>query len=494
VSTEVELKLSLDPADLGRLRGAAALATAKPKTKVLDALYLDTRDREVSRNGMALRIRSSAGRWSQCLKAGAHSTGGLHSRSEWEIARPGPEIDLALFRGTPLAELASPETLHERLEIAFRVTVERTAWIIEPGAGTRLEVALDVGEIRRGKRAEPVCEVEIECTAGDAMHVFDLAMKLNDAAVLRPSATSKAQRGYRLVRAKPPRPLRAAPAKVSFDMRPVEAAAAILRAGLVQLQGNEEGVLASDDPEFVHQARTALRRMRSALRMFRSAIGADRANAWRGELSQAARALGEARDWDVFVAATLPAILKSHGKDSRALRERAMARRLQARAGAREGLRSPVYARAILEISKWLAQPTDAADDETLDQFAARVLSKRHARLVAGLERLPHADMGERHRVRIDAKRLRYVVEGLAPAMDAVAARRYAQNLSRLQDVLGSANDAVAGERLLRGLNPSPQLAAFAKHWLAGRIRGETGKIPRVADAITGARAFWHDH
>jgi len=196
----------------------------------------------------------------------------------------------------------------------------------------------------------------------------------------------------------------------------------------------------------------------------------------------------------VFVAATLPAILKSHGKDSRALRERAMARRLQARAGAREGLRSPGYARAILEISKWLAQPTDAADDETLDQFAARVLSKRHARLVAGLERLPHADMGERHRVRIDAKRLRYVVEGLAPAMDAVAARRYAQNLSRLQDVLGSANDAVAGERLLRGLNPSPQLAAFAKHWLAGRIRGETGKIPRVADAITGARAFWHDH
>ncbi|HSW82359.1 MAG TPA: hypothetical protein VLH12_02740, partial [Usitatibacter sp.] len=77
------------------------------------------------------------------------------------------------------------------------------------------------------------------------------------------------------------------------------------------------------------------------------------------------------------------------------------------------------------------------------------------------------------------------------PALDAVAARRYARQLSRLQDALGSANDAVAGERLLQTLHPPAKLAALAKHWLAGRIREETGKLPRLASEIADARAFW---
>ena len=99
--------------------------------------------------------------------------------------------------------------------------------------------------------------------------------------------------------------------------------------------------------------------------------------------------------------------------------------------------------------------------------------------------------MAERHRGRIDAKRLRYVVEGLAPALDALAARRYARQLSRLQDALGSANDAVAGERLLQTLRPSAALAAHAKHWLAGRIRVQTGKLPRLTSEISATQPFW---
>ena len=78
---EVELKLALDPADVGRLREASALANARPVTNIVDAHYLDTREREVARNGMALRIRRAGRRWMQCVKAGASGTGGLHSRT-----------------------------------------------------------------------------------------------------------------------------------------------------------------------------------------------------------------------------------------------------------------------------------------------------------------------------------------------------------------------------------------------------------------------------
>ena len=490
---EVELKLALDPDDLGRLRNASALAGAKPKTNIVDALYLDTREREIARSGMALRIRRTGRRWMQCVKAGTSGAGGLHSRHEWEIERPGPHVDLSLFRDTPLAELPGVESLHERLSVAFRVTYERTAWIIAPKAGTRLEVAFDIGEVRRGKHAEPICEVEIECVEGDAMAAFDLALQLNEVAALRPSAVTKAQRGYRLMRAKPRRPVRAEPSRVTFDMTPAEAAAAIVAGGLEQLQANEEGLLLAGDPEFVHQARVALRRIRSALRMFAKPIGVERANAWRKELSYAARTLGDARDWDVFVTETLPAILASHAAQGgvQRLRESAARRQAQARTSAREAIRSSRYARAILEVSRWLATPAVAGDAGSLEDFAAKLLRKRHQRLADDLARLPEADMAERHRARIDAKRLRYVVEGLAPALDALAARRYARQLSRLQDALGSANDAVAGERLLQTLRPPAALGAHAKHWLAGHIRAETGKLPRLTSEISATRPFW---
>jgi inorganic triphosphatase YgiF len=150
---EVELKLALDPADVARFHAAAALAGARPHTKRMDAIYLDTRDREIARNAMALRVRRAGKRWMQCLKAGASGTGGLHSRAEWEIERPGPEMDLSLFRDTPLAALPSVETLHQRLAPAFRVTFERTAWTVEPAPGTRLEVSLDQGEVRAKSRS-----------------------------------------------------------------------------------------------------------------------------------------------------------------------------------------------------------------------------------------------------------------------------------------------------------------------------------------------------
>jgi hypothetical protein len=38
---------------------------------------------------------------------------------------------------------------------------------------------------------------------------------------------------------------------------------------LSQLQGNERGVRETDAPEFIHQARVAIRRLRSAIRLWR---------------------------------------------------------------------------------------------------------------------------------------------------------------------------------------------------------------------------------
>src|SRR5207248_4355608 len=264
-----------------------------------------------------------------------------------------------------------------------------------------------------------------------------------------------------------------------------EAARALVAAGLAQLQANEEGLLSSGDPEFVHQARVALRRMRSALRMFRDIIGADRAKAWRDALGEAARSLGLARDWDVFVTETLPELLarRADATVARRLAARAEVQRGRAREAAREAIRSREYARVVLDIARWLHEAgADAASPRsTVDRFAARLIRNRHKRLVEGARRLPELSTEERHRVRIDAKRLRYVVDGLASVFDPRKVHPYVGGLVDLQDELGRANDAATALRLIETLQPPARFAATAHQRLSGRMRGDANRLAKLA-------------
>ena len=62
-------------------------------------------------------------------------------------------------------------------------------------------------------------------------------------------------------------------------------------------------MLASDDIEYVHQARVALRRLRAALRVFRRVCGVPQALL--DDLRTLVAALGPTRDWDVLCHETL---------------------------------------------------------------------------------------------------------------------------------------------------------------------------------------------
>jgi len=167
------------------------------------------------------------------------------------------------------------------------VNVVRTAWIVTP-PGAKLEVALDVGEVRARDGREAISEVEIEAVEGDPGAAFELAMRILDDIPMRPSAVTKAERGYRLARGAPRAAVHARTVVLDASMTPRAAASELIGAALEQLQANEDGVLESEDAEFVHQARVALRRIRSTLRIFRAVIGRERSRAWRGAPATAA--------------------------------------------------------------------------------------------------------------------------------------------------------------------------------------------------------------
>lgn len=122
----------------------------------------------------------------------------------------------------------------------FSTDFEREKWLLTVD-GSQIEIALDLGEVKAGELAEPICELELELLSGDTRAVLKLANQLVNQAGLRQGSLSKAARGYHLAQGNPPREIKPtavlkAPAKASVE-HGLEAA---LELALAQWQYHEE--------------------------------------------------------------------------------------------------------------------------------------------------------------------------------------------------------------------------------------------------------------
>ncbi|HEX4782177.1 MAG TPA: CHAD domain-containing protein [Usitatibacter sp.] len=495
MATEIELKFDVAPSARRGLAGVSSLV-GRPRRTKMRSIYFDTREGTLSRNGMALRLRREGRHWVQALKAGSSGTGGVHSRGEWEFPRRDGTLDVSLLESTPFSQMKDAGEVAARLAPLFEVHFTRETWTVEPAPGARLEVALDLGSVEARQRTSPIAEVEIECLEGSPGHAFDLARRIMEHVHLRPSGVTKAERGYRLMRGERPHPVKAAKLHLDIALSPADAGRAIVGAGLEQLQANDAGLATGHDPEYVHQARVAMRRMRSALRMFRREIGLNRAKAWRDALGETSRALGRSRDWDVFAMRTLPAALEAHGDEALAakLRRRVSRRRSKERQEARDALLSPRHTATVLEISQWLAR-ADGGDDppapRSLAQFATRTIRKRRKRLLAGALMLGALPAAEQHRVRIDAKRLRYAVDGLGSLFRQGPLDGFAANVEALQDALGDCNDAATAMRLVEQLDAPRPFVDFARGWFGARAEADAALLEPLVAELTRRRGTW---
>jgi len=285
---------------------------------------------------------------------------------------------------------------------------------------------------------------------------------------------SKAERGYRLAGAAATAPTKAAARGFVDALDPKMSSGAALRAiiahGLDVLLANTDALRDLYDPEYVHQARVALRRMRSALRLF-DRKQEDFPPALADELRSAGWLLGNARDWDVFADQTLPTFIagaqQEIGPNARALLDRARQRRDAARSVAAAGLASVRYAQLVLRLHAWTLTPPPHG--RTLAQLARRKLRKASARLLAAARFFAALSPPRRHRVRILAKRLRYALDFLAVALPKSTTERYVAALSELQDVLGELNDAAVARSALRKITRSSSTREIAEGWLSVR-------------------------
>jgi len=464
---EVELKLAVARADVARLRRRLQRFGAA-QTQKLESVYHDTADFALAKRGIALRVRRVGRRWVQTLKTEIAATA-LSRRGEWEIPAPRGRLDVARFAGTPLETLLRAEPAL-KIEPRFRTRFVRSLWTTPDHA---IEIAFDEGEIVAGDRSVPILELELELKSGDSAALWTLALALvgvgKSALPLLPLGESKAARGVRLALARVVAPSKAGAkvfAKLLHARMTVGAALrAIIGTGTHVLLANAHGLREGDDPEFIHQARVAVRRMRSAIRLFEDVVEFPQRLAT--DLRWIGRELGRARDWDVIVLHTLPTFAPPSVSGASRLQQAATQRRADSLQHARASLASARFGSLALKLAQW--SETVAADGGTLQAFAPKALRRAHRRLLKAARFFVALPPVEQHRVRILAKRLRYAIDVLARALPRGAAENFGTRLSALQDLLGEMNDVSVAREILAELGTQSSDLESTQNALAQR-------------------------
>jgi len=493
---EVELKLLLDPRDAAAFRDHAVLrrhACGAPVEQDQIDLYFDTPDLALMRSGAGLRVRRAGGAWIQTLKAGGSVVGGLHRRNEWESAVPGPEPDLYALQkridapGPWQALIASPDFVHA-LAPVFATHVRRTRYDLRLADGTAIECVLDEGRLECGDRVEPISEVELELTAGDPLHLFDLALELLQDIPMRLGHDSKAARGYMLHTGHRAAAVKAEEPQLSKKMGLDQAFRAIVESCVRQVQGNEAGVVERDDAACLHQMRVGLRRLHSALHLFRRVVLPP--DTLQQELAWLSEQVGAARDWDVLASSTLQTVGDAADPaELEALRHAASAKAADLHRAAAQAVASARYARFMLSFQRWLLGAAwraslDAHDRQRLKAFSREMLERDRRRLCKRGRHLEEADAQGRHRVRIAAKKARYDLEFFQSLYPPKEAKATIKVLSALQDKLGWLNDLAVGDGLLAELQSvHEELADVAVHvreCLAASARDDKEKLRKL--------------
>jgi triphosphatase len=485
---EIELKLAADPDHLPALKQAleAMGATSAAAPSILNSTYYDSSDLKLWQNHLTLRVREQDGRHIQTLKSDGAASADALSRDEWEDVIEGDQPNAAApATGPRLRDLVNGGDLHP----LFRTTVHRTIIPIEPESSTRIEAAVDEGEIRgvKGDAGEPLSEIELELKSGEPAALYDVALRLLEVAPLRIETRSKAERGYRQVAAdsRTTPAVRARPVALDGAMTVEAVLQSIGRGCLSHLLRNVPAAFASQ-AEAVHQIRVAARRLRSALSAAKFMLPPEQYHWALNELKWLAGSLGPVRNWDIFETSLLEPVERALPleTDLKRLAQAAERQRQIAYEGAKATIASQRYTATLLGLARWFEtrgwRKQPASEQAALlfapiGEVAPRFMERRWRQVRKRSKKFAELTPDERHRLRIALKKLRYTIEFLEDLFDDREVKVLEKRLRPLQDDLGRLNDVRTARELV---------SEVATHVNEGGI-----EISRAGGIVLG----WHD-
>jgi len=474
---EIELKLSLPGANRADLAKCLALmpllARRKASKQSLHNIYYDTPDQFLRQQRAVLRLRrvgnESDPQWLQTLKTGASDSSALSRRGEWEVAIPGPALNLEALKLTAWADIDPEERLFKDLAPCFSTSFERTSWQVRKRDGTWVEIALDIGQIAADGKHAPICEIELELKAGKPAALFDIAREIAQVVSVLPANQSKSERGFLLAQDNPDESQRVQISRINPHVAKTELAQLLLRDMFATFTTNLNVLCTSDDPEVVHQTRVGWRRFKSGLRLF--AKIARRSDApTQLDLKPLLLCLGRLRNLEVALTETLPSLSERYGagntrrtKSWQALTSELALAAIAERKAVRQALQEPSVGANLLSILEWLehlaSANTRAGKKGSLRHWAKRRILRLHERLKVAQKEANTPE--DHHRVRILAKRLRYGVDALRDLLPKRLAAFCHNWASNIQTTLGNSRDLSQACMLVAALNVDPGIVAF---------------------------------
>ena len=480
---EREVKLGAGPAfHLPDLAGVIeGVAVGPSETVRMETVYYDTPDLRLARWGVSLRHRAGEG-WTLKLAEPPSKPGNQSAvleRDELTFqggAKRPPEAALEVVRAyVRKAEL---------VPVARLSTVRRRVRLVD-ASGTRVaEVVDDEVSVRDGRRvAARFREIEVEVPGEDSVDgiITPLVTRLRGAGAGAPDPTPKHIRALGPRAIEPPE---VAQAPLLPDAPANDVIQNVLAESVAALLHNDPLVRTGRDPEAVHQARVATRKMRSNLRTFGPLLDPGWTEPLRSELGWLAMGLGAVRDREVLLerlrgsASSLPASDQKSAASLLHLLENEID-------GLRKKLIADLDSQRYIDLLETLVAAAHApATLPEADQPARAVLPTMATtpwrRLRSAVRQLPEAPTDpELHRIRILAKRARYAAEAVAPVAGPGAAA-FAKAAAKLQTVLGEHQDSVTAQAWLRDAKVTGRRAFVA---------GELIALERIA--ANAARAKW---
>src|SRR5262249_21839452 len=292
---------------------------------------------------------------------------------------------------------------------------------------------------------------ELELKRGESAELFKLARMLAKEVPVQLAVKSKAERGYALIAGEVPQAVKAAPVALTPDCSRQAAFQAIARACLHQLVANQPATLGGD-PEGLHQMRVALRRFRAAVSLFADMLLGPQTEEMKIQFKWITQELGPVRELDVFIERVVRPVTdgRPNGPGMAILVKDLQKRREEAFARACAAVESTRFRGLVLDAAGWIeaGEWTRSTDDfarllreQPIVPAAAAELRRRWKKVLKAGAQLDELDPQRRHKMRIQAKKLRYASEffgGASPGKKAMRRRKsFVAGLEKLQDALG---------------------------------------------------------
>ena len=274
-------------------------------------------------------------------------------------------------------------------------------------------------------------------------------------------------------------------AEIGPGLPAAEALRRVVSPALETAWKNEEGIIRDTDTEFLHDYRVSLRKARSALGLLSGAFDAAGVSKVRDALGSMAARTNRLRDLDVYLLArrehedSVPEVLRPA---VRGLFDGMSEERAREQAAVASALMAPHHQELKQEISALFDRPDGLKPGLEAEVPIASAVSSRVARRhrkIAKLARELGAEPADAqlHAIRIQCKKLRYLLEFFAAAVPPAAAI-LEHPLRRLQNRLGAFNDAAVQREFLLDLwqHAGPELSndrAVALGTLAGLLHAQ---------------------